>query len=153
MYDDITFDGCYVEFTIIDQIIPSPVGMIAFEELRCDYAKIFMNYNEFETVTDPDFTGERVLRYIKLRDIATNLKHFKKTFPSSDEFEDSGKDVVGDFYDQCPPSFNDINTNASKNTCHELQARQLHPKCFVFGTSEYCLLERFVFRDELRRRE
>ena len=59
--------------------------------------------------------------------ILTSLERecFKKVFPSSDEYYDSCKDVVEDFGDQFPLSFNVINLNAFKNTWHELKARQL----------------------------
>jgi len=63
---------------MIDQSIPSPYEIIAFEEVDRNYASIFTTYHDYDTITVPAFTRERVSVYLKFREIATNLGHNKK---------------------------------------------------------------------------
>ena len=60
VWEDAMFDKCYFEFTTIDQSIPLSHKMLAFKDIERDYASIFMTSHEYETVTVPDFTRERV---------------------------------------------------------------------------------------------
>jgi len=76
-------------------------------------------------------TGEQEMQYIKLRDVATTLKHIKN-HSHHQKNDDSGKYVVANLYDQCPLSFNGINLNAFKDKCHELPTRQLFALAAAF---------------------
>lgn len=107
---------------MIDQIIPLPYGMLAFKEIENDYAAIFMSYQEYETVTAPGFTGKRVSAYIKLGDVTTDLRHIQNAFLSSEDYNDTRKDDVADFYNQCLLKFNVANLNSFKENCHDIDA-------------------------------
>ena len=64
-FEDCTFDKMHVIFTQHQQAIPSPWGMPGFELVNILHpAEIFINYDNFETITTPDFTDERVDSYI-----------------------------------------------------------------------------------------
>ena len=53
-FSDEDFDAMYVPMTYIDQAIPSPLGMPAYEEFdTSDPAKFFFNWNETNTVSTP----------------------------------------------------------------------------------------------------
>ena len=73
-FEDSTFDEFHAYFTQHDQDIPSPWGMPAFEIVETDkLAGFFVNYDEFETITVPDFTGERVSAYLNMKQRASSL--------------------------------------------------------------------------------
>ena len=59
-YTDPTFDELYADFTQIDQPIPSPKGMPAFELVDvADCSDFLLNYDDFDSVTPPDLPGIR----------------------------------------------------------------------------------------------
>ena len=117
-YDDITFDAFHVEFTQLNQDIPSPNGMPAFEvvDLECP-ASFFLDYDEFESVTLPDFTGDRVRAYAGLREIATQIKYFARAFPKPDEDRD--------YFSQCHASFNKSNLIRLRHRIHSEKGKRL----------------------------
>ena len=59
---------------------------------------MFLDFNNFESDTTPDFTGERVHSYLKLKNISRRVQELRKTFVPS-----STNDT---YFDQCPDSFN-----------------------------------------------
>ena len=97
IFDDTTFDQVFAEFKMFHQPIPSPWGMPVFEFVEEDkMAEFFMNYNDFESDTTPDFTGKRVEAYLNMKDISRRVQQLKMGFvPSSTNV---------DYFDQCPAS-------------------------------------------------
>ena len=60
-FTDCTFDEMHASFTLHDQDIPSPWGMPAFELADLENpSDFFVQYENFNTVVTPDFSGERV---------------------------------------------------------------------------------------------
>ena len=54
----------YVPVTYVDQAIPSPSGMPAYEEFDCSNpAAFFFNLNDTKTVSTPKFSGKQVASY------------------------------------------------------------------------------------------
>ena len=81
--EDTTFNAMYVDFTQYNQAIPSPGGMPVFEFVDFeDPASFFLNYAEYDTVTTPDFSGDRVSSYLQLKNFASHLQYFKRAFPT-----------------------------------------------------------------------
>ena len=73
----------YVDFTQYNQAIPSPWGMPVFEFVDFeDPASFFLNYAEYDTVTTPNFSGDRVSSYLQLKNFASHLQYFKRAFPT-----------------------------------------------------------------------
>ena len=71
-----TFDLFFPEFTQLNQDIPSPWGMPAFETInKSSLGTFFASYDTFETIVLPDFTGVRVRAYNDIKDVAVHLKH------------------------------------------------------------------------------
>ena len=57
-FKDTRWDCLFVDFSQLDQDIPSPVGMPAFELVNLENpARFFLNFDLFESCTLPDFTG------------------------------------------------------------------------------------------------
>ena len=97
-YDDVTFDNFHPFFSQHDQDIPSPDGMPAFEIVNVGSpSAFFASYESFESCELPDFTGERVRAYIKLRTISEDAELLARSFPTT-----SGKDDVNEYFHQCP---------------------------------------------------
>ena len=46
-----------------------------------DPASFFLNYAEYDTVTTPDFSDDRVSSYLQLKNFASHLQYFKQAFP------------------------------------------------------------------------
>ena len=60
-YEDTTFDLFNVNFIQLDQDIPSPDGMPAFELADLEQpASFFLEFKDFISCTLTDFTGDRV---------------------------------------------------------------------------------------------
>ena len=98
-YTDQTFDEFYGDFTQINQPIPSSKGMPAFEIVDIDECSEFLlNYDNFDSVTLPDFTGDRVASYLRVKDVVTTIKYFGRAFP--DTLANDG------YFKQCPAEFN-----------------------------------------------
>ena len=82
-YTDTTFDELYADFTQLDQPIPSPKRMPAFEIVNVENClDFFLNYKNFESVTLPNFMEARVTSYLKLKDVASTIKYFNRAFPT-----------------------------------------------------------------------
>ena len=98
VFEDTSFDQEFAEFKIFDQPIPLPWGMLVFEFVKADQvAHFFLDYNEFESDTTPDFTGQHVQAYLKLKDISRQVQQMKNAFvPSSTNVN---------YFDQCPATF------------------------------------------------
>ena len=89
----------YDPFTQHQQAIPSPWGMPAFEIVDViNPADFFINYDNFESITTPDFTGDRVHSYLRLRNIATHVGYLSRAFPSPAQNET--------YFEQCLVEFN-----------------------------------------------
>ena len=101
---------------MFDQPIPSPWDMPVFKFVEDNkMAQFFIDYNEFESDTTPDFTGKRVTAYIKLKDVLRRVQQLKKGFvPSS---------TNDDYFDQCPESFDKENI---KNFGKRFESEQAH---------------------------
>ena len=99
----------------MDQAIPSPWGMPAFEllDLSCP-ASFFIDYENFNTITTPDFNGERVEAYVKLKDIASHTRYLVRAFPAARNDEE--------YFDQCPSSFNRDALKRFQTRCHSSEA-------------------------------
>ena len=76
-----------------------------------------MDCDDFESVTLPDFTGDRVRAYAGLREIATQIKYFARAFPKPDEDRD--------YFSQCPASFNKSNLNRLRLRIHSEKGKWL----------------------------
>ena len=98
IFEDTSFNKEFVEFKMFDQPIPSPWGMPVMEFIDFDQAsQFFLTYKDFESDTTPDFTGQRVQSYIKMKDIARRVQQLKNAFiPSSTNV---------DYFEQCPETF------------------------------------------------
>ena len=98
LFEDTSFNKEFVEFKMFDQPIPSPWGMPVMEFIDFDQAsQFFLTYKDFESDTTPDFTGQRVQSYIKMKDIARRVQQLKNAFiPSSTNV---------DYFEQCPETF------------------------------------------------
>ena len=59
------------------------MGIPAFEivDLK-DTANFFLEYEHFETIVLPDFTGDRVASYLQLKDIVCYFKYLSQSFPA-----------------------------------------------------------------------
>ena len=117
-FDDSTFDKFHVEFTQHDQNIPSPWGMPAFEIVDlANPASFFVNYDEFETVTLPDFTGDRVRSYMDLKETSSYARSLANAFLDPkckpEDFDAHA------YYAQCPPEFdrNKLRAFSDQKTC------------------------------------
>ena len=76
--------------------------MPVFEFLNFDDLSIFyINYDEFNTVTTPDSTGDQVTGYLKLKNHVSHLKYINRAFPYQN-------DINEDYSDQRPEEF-DVN--------------------------------------------
>ena len=99
IFEECTFDGMYAPFIQHQQAIPLPWGTPAFEIVDViNPANFFINYDNFESITTPDFTGDRVHSYLRLRDIATHVGCLSRAFPSPEQIET--------YFEQCPAEFN-----------------------------------------------
>ena len=75
-FNNTTFDLFFPEFTQLNQDIPSPWGMPAFETInKSSLGTFFASYDTFESIVLPDFTGVRVRAYNDIKDMAVHLKH------------------------------------------------------------------------------
>ena len=111
-FDDDTYDAIYVDFTQHNQSIPSPWGMPDFSDFDLlDVAGFFCNWETYEVVTAPDFSGESVESYIRWKDVSKYLTYIQRAFPARDEDEKSP-------FDQCPCSFNRTVLNLFLGCCH-----------------------------------
>ena len=55
----------YIPVTYLDQAVPSPWGMSAYEEFeQSNLSDFFFNWNEANTVLTSDFLGKRVASYV-----------------------------------------------------------------------------------------
>ena len=87
------------DFTQIDQDVPSPWGMPAFELVNQSVlGSFFESYDSFDSVIHPDFTGARVRTYNEIRHVTVHLKYLCCAFPNSAENNTS-------YFGQCLPSF------------------------------------------------
>ena len=60
--------------------------MPVFEFVDFDYTADFLvNYDRYETVSTPDFTGDHVCSFVQLRDIASHLQSIHRAFPGSNK--------------------------------------------------------------------
>ena len=76
-----------------------------------------MDCDDFESVTLPDFTGDRAGAYAGLREIVTQIKYFARLFPKTNE------DM--DFFSQSPASFNTSNLNRLRLRIHSEKGKWL----------------------------
>jgi hypothetical protein len=97
VFEDTSFDQVFVDFKMINQSIPSPWGMPVFEFVEVDQvAQFFLDYNDFQSDTTPDFTGQRVQAYLKLKDISRRVQLKNAFVPSTTNV---------DYFAQCPATF------------------------------------------------
>ena len=69
-----TYDAMFVDFTQHGQVIPLLWGMPASEFIDSnDPAQSIIDYNEFQSVSIPEFSGTRVQSYIQLWELKSNL--------------------------------------------------------------------------------
>ena len=128
VFEDTSFDQEFAEFKMFDQPIPSPWGMPVFEFVEDDkIAQFFLDYNDFESDTTPDFTGKRVEAYLKLKDISRRVQLLKKGFvPSSTNV---------DYFDQCPESFDkDKLKKIGKHLRHGCRVRSIRSLSLSIGS-------------------
>ena len=124
-FQDCTFDECFVYFSQHDQDIPSPWGMPAFECIdQIDPSGCFVDFDSWESVKTPDFTGERVRSYIDLRNMASQLVQLSTAFPT--EKEDT------DYFAQCPTSFDKKKLKDFTRRCNNREAQHLVTKAKEF---------------------
>ena len=122
IFDDDTFDAFHADFTMFDQALPSPWGMPVFEFLDWDdTANFFVNYDSYQTVTTPEFSGDRVSSYLQLRDLASHLNYMKRAFPDNDS-DDEG------CFQYCPSEFDMNKLHSFADVCHSDSVKALF-KC------------------------
>ena len=67
-FEDEHFEDFYADFTLLNQAVASPMNMLAFETIdAADFSNFFLHYSLFESMSLPDFTGDRVRSYMKLK--------------------------------------------------------------------------------------
>jgi hypothetical protein len=91
VFEDTSFDDMLVfEFVEVDQV-----------------AQFFLDYNNFQGDMMPDFTGQRVQAYLKLKDISRRVQQLKNAFvPSTTNV---------DYFAQCPATFDKENLKRFMN--------------------------------------
>ena len=101
-FEDDTFDAMYVPVTYLDQALPSPWGMSAYEGFdQSKPANFFFNWNDAETMSTPNFSASGwkaiLIKWLKLANI---LVVFKKSFPAcaSGNVDEEGVDP----FERCP---------------------------------------------------
>ena len=81
-FTDCTFNEMYAMFTQHDQDIPSPWRMPAFEVVETEkQADLFAEYEQFESIITPDFSGNRVRAYLTLKNTSMCLRYLSLAFP------------------------------------------------------------------------
>ena len=74
VWEDDRFDFLYADFTQHDQAIPLSLGMPAFEDFENDNVATFFGvWDQVETVSMPDFSGERDAAYVKWKNVSKCL--------------------------------------------------------------------------------
>ena len=126
-FEDDRFDDFYANFTLLDQAVPSPMNMPAFETIDADKsANFFLHYSTFESMSLPDFTGDRVRSYMRLKNTVTWVKYLRKAFPRPDvSHDDVSEDTSNDYFDQCPGSFNRTNLRSFQRVVHTKEGKAL----------------------------
>ena len=121
----------YVPITYLDQAVPSPWGMPAYEEFdKSTPADFFFNWDEAESVSTPDFTGKRVKSYLRWLKLANTLTAIKKAFP-----ECPGKSVGAesiDPFDCCPAEFERSLLQGLSELCSTDEGKKLFSKAKRF---------------------
>ena len=74
----------------------------------------------------PDFTGNRVRSYMKLKNTATWVKYLSKAFPAPDVSDDDvSDDNSNDYFDQCSGSFDRTNLRRFQSDLHTKEGKAL----------------------------
>ena len=106
----------YVPFTQLNQAIPSPWGMPDF----------ILNFETYESVATPDFSGERVKCYHKLIRFCSRLKCFDRAFPPPKDSEDDSPELAApSIFNQCPDSFSRGALDDFTTKCRSKEGRKL----------------------------
>ena len=99
--------------------------MPTFEIVETDkLAGFFVTYDEFETITVPDFTGERVSAYLNMKQRASSLTRLSQAFPALNEDDD--------YFGQCPDEFDKAKLVDFSRRCMSSVSRELFTKARKF---------------------
>ena len=124
-FSDQSFDSSFVTFTQFDQAIPSPWGMPAFETVDLLHpANFFLNYESFQSIVTPEFTGERTRAYIKLSNVASHIRYLSRAFPKATGGED--------YFEQCPTEYNRSTLNSFRGRINGEPGRSLVARATAF---------------------
>ena len=100
--------------------------MPAFEEFDVDdVAAFFLGWDTTDTVTTPDFSGERVDSYIRWKNLSKYLGYIKRAFPSMDDEKASS-------FAQCPDAFNQTILKSFCSKCHSDDTKAMFDKAMSF---------------------
>ena len=84
-----------------------------------------MNYDTYETVSTPDFTGDHARSFIQLRDIASHLQPIQNTFPGLEN-----EDVVS--FEYSPVDFSGEKLNSFQTICQSPKVKELFKRAKQF---------------------
>jgi len=127
-YDDKSYDD--VRSTLVygkDQPIVSPAGMRAYELIDVKSptlgTTVFLQHEQIPKRDEPDATGNRVDKYLKLTSIARTLRNVQNIFAVSDD---------DTYYEQCPDYLKVPRLRKVGEYCASREAKKVFDRAWSF---------------------